>query len=399
MYKDSFVMRTNNAYIVVVFIMLTIIALLVIKPSENAFLLTLIVSLLLLFLYTYNKTVVLGDEIKDIESELNIYKDLLQDKHYCLQLSEDMKIISANKRLCKLLELPKSEVQGKVFFDLFSFKDGQKAQILLNDNLYYHEKILFQRNDQSTQLHIYLYKKVLKHRIFHYVVLKNPREKLKITNKIKEEVLRDDITGLPTRLKLYDDIKNLTQKSIFTRSTMMYLNVDSFDVLNEFFGIDAGNIILKRVSQWLKSNLPTSNATLYKVDFNHFAILIPSYMKTEILEKYLRDIFINLSKEEFEFEESSFNIEITAGAARGREDLVKNAYLALKEAEKLKKSYKIFDKKEKHHERFLHNIKINKMVKKAIVERRVEPFFSAYFQYPHEQNRKIRIAHENKARR
>ncbi len=379
MYKDRLFMRSNSAYMVVLFIVISIVILLMTKPAENALVLALSVAFLIIYLYTYNKIVVLSDEIKDMENELDIYKDLLQDKHYCLQLSDDMRILSANKRLCNLLNLPKKQIQGKVFFDLFSFKDSQKAQILLNDNLYYQEKIYFDQNDQSVELHIHLYKKILKHRVFHYVVLKNPKEKVKITSKIKEEVLRDDITGLPTRLKLFDDIKNLNQKSIFARSTMMYLNVDSFDVLNEFFGIDAGNIILKRVAEWLEANLPDPNAALYKVDFNHFAIFTPAYMRTETLEKYLRDIFINLSKEEFMFEGSSFNIEITAGAARGREDLVKNAYLALKEAEKLKKSYKIFDKKEKHHERFLHNIKINKMVKKAISDRRIEPFFQPIF--------------------
>jgi EAL domain-containing protein (putative c-di-GMP-specific phosphodiesterase class I) len=203
-------------------------------------------------------------------------------------------------------------------------------------------------------------------------------DSLKSDRELKEQFLVDKFTGLATKSKLIDDIEHTPKPKIGTH-TLIYINIESFDEINEYFGIDAGNKILAYVANWLKNELPTSKAKLYKLDLNNFAIFTTQRISIPILDNYLKKISSNIEKEDFTFKGTTLNISFTIGVARCKKDIVKCAYLALKDAQNLKKSYKIYDKHCKHEDRFLKNIKMNQAIKDAITENRVVPFFQPIY--------------------
>ncbi len=209
-----------------------------------------------------------------------------------------------------------------------------------------------------------------------YIVLCNDITKHVFTEReLKNHFLVDSLTHLPTRLKLLDDIKNIREKHHLHFDTLLYIHIDSYEEINEFFGIDIGNTLLKKVSIWLSKNLPTSNSTLYKFEHNNFAIFITDRFGYTSLEKYLKKITTNITKAPIEARNTNFDISFTIGVSRDREDILKHAYLALKEAQRSKKSFKIFNKKFKEEKKFLQNIETNRMIKNAIKKNLIIPFF------------------------
>ncbi len=210
-----------------------------------------------------------------------------------------------------------------------------------------------------------------------FVISHDVTNSLMHDKKLKEQFLVDKLTGLATKTKLLDDVEE--SKYSCTASTLIYINIDSFDEVNEFFGLDAGSKIISHVASWLEDRLPSVDSKLYKLDINNFAILSAKKLTLLNLQEYLKKISIEIEKKNFYFKNTALNISFTLGAAYNKADLVKCTYLALKDAQNLKKPYKIYNKSCNHETRFLENIKMTQIIKDAITENRVIPFFQPIY--------------------
>jgi EAL domain-containing protein (putative c-di-GMP-specific phosphodiesterase class I) len=382
MVKSLRFIRTYKAYFVVLSIAILVIGLFIMESDYEAYMLAGFVTLILTFLYFYNKNGRLAQDVKRREDQLLLYQDLLREDYNYIELDKNLRVVSVNHNVCQMLGITKDDIVGKALSEFVRLEDyASKIISIIEREGQYQSSGFYRLNDKEVAVDVALQKRGLGQSDSYYLILQKRGENSSVANanRFCDHLFKDNITNLPTRLKLFHDIERHREHALFPKSTLIYLTIDNFDALSEFFGIDAGNIILKRIAEWLQEDLPSDRAKLYKIDFNHFAIYVPRFMKKDDLETYLRKLTTSISREEFSFQESIFSIEITAGVARGSENLPKNAYLALKEAQKMQKSFKIFDERDNQHERFLHNIKINKMVKEAIMKQRVEPFFQPIF--------------------
>ncbi len=213
----------------------------------------------------------------------------------------------------------------------------------------------------------------------YFIVCHDVTDSFKSVRELKEQFFVDRFTGLPTKVMLLDDIELSTNKSILNVSSLIYINIDSFDEINEFLGIDAGNTILSYVANWLANELPTKESKLYKLDLSSFAIFTTQRLTLTALDNYLKKISKDIENENFFFKDTALNITFTLGAGRCKKDIVKCTYLALKDAQNLKKSYKIYDKNCQHEDRFIKNIKVTQIIKDAILENRIVPFFQPIY--------------------
>ncbi len=192
---------------------------------------------------------------------------------------------------------------------------------------------------------------------------------------LKNQLFLDQYTHLPTRLQLVDDLKQPIKHKGTHAQTLLYIQIDSYEEINEFFGIDTGHKLLKDIALWLQENVPTKNTKVYKFDHNNFAMHTSSRINLADLETYLRHLNSKISNENFLIRETSHDISLTIGVARGKSNLLKHAYLALKEAQRTNKSYKIFNKNNIQEEKYLQNIETNKNIKQALADDRIVPFF------------------------
>ena len=94
---------------------------------------------------------------------------------------------------------------------------------------------------------------------------------LTLKNELRRNVYIDLNTRLPNRLKLLKDAKKLDSS---IDSTLIIINIDSFQNTNNFYGHNFGDRFLKVIGEWLSNNLPPINATLYKFEADIYAILI-----------------------------------------------------------------------------------------------------------------------------
>ncbi len=212
----------------------------------------------------------------------------------------------------------------------------------------------------------------------YYITFFDVTSSIKTDEELREQYLVDKFTGLSSKSQLLDDASRCI-KSTFNANTLIFIKVDSFDEINEFFGIDAGNKITAYVANWLSDKLPTEQSKLYKLDRDSFAILITTRFSSLTLKNYLKIISNNIKKETFYFQNIALNISFTIGAAKNKDNLVRYTYHTLHDAKNLKQSYKIFNKDSKYEEKFIHNIKMNQTIKDAILENRIEPFFQPIY--------------------
>ncbi len=186
----------------------------------------------------------------------------------------------------------------------------------------------------------------------------------------------DALTKLPTRLKLIHDLKDSAYQRSNHAHTLIYIQIDGYEEINEFFGIDKGYAFLKKMATYLNENLPTKQTSVYKFEHNTFALYSTNRLNLADLEIYLKQLQHQIHKRPISVGDTLHDISFTIGVARGRgEELLKHSYLALKEATRQNKPYVVFNKKHLSEEKFLQNMQKNRDIKEALNEDRIVPFF------------------------
>jgi len=193
--------------------------------------------------------------------------------------------------------------------------------------------------------------------------------------KSKDELLTDYLTTLPNRMKFREDYKKRSTKIINYADTMIYIQLENYEEINEFFGFKTGLKLLKEFSKWIQKNMPSVHSKIYKFEHNSFAIYIPERFTLYELEAYLKSINHKINREFLTIDDTNHDISIRIGVARGKKNLLKNSYIALKEAQRLNKTYEVFNKKSLQKDLFLSNIKKSREIKDALSQDRVIPFF------------------------
>ncbi len=178
--------------------------------------------------------------------------------------------------------------------------------------------------------------------------LKQKYEKSK--NELTDRIYYDKLTSLPTRVKLEEDIERF--------HSLVLLDIVEFSNINNLYGYDFGNDILKCVSEYLKKNYQN----VYRVDSDEFALMF----ENKINDDLLRDIsskIINCYGVEISFVIGASNIK----------NLFITAESALKNALRSNSKYYIYkiDIKEKQKKK----IELLKKLRRALKENKVIPYF------------------------
>ena len=380
MHKYFNLLKDNFAYLSLG-IMLFVVILLLTSTNTNTFAMTLVFVLIALYSLLFVK-------YRNLEQTIlnqNIFNptDNLSNAHTPINTSyatvdESFKIIDFNENFLNELEFKGKTILGKSLFKLLSTKNDD---ILKSMNKYgcFEGVIESSKNDKTRFYSLIIQPSSNKGTKEYSISYNNVTNSMKKSEgELKEKFLIDSFTGLSTKSKLIYDLEQI-KDTHFNTKTLIYINIETFDEINEYFGIDAGNKILSHVANWLNNELPSKKAKLYKLDIGSFAILTTKTLSISDLNDYLKKISQDIEKENFYFNTTALNISITLGAAHCKTDMVKYAYLALKEAQNLKKSYKIYDKNSQHEEQFIKNIKMNQVIKDAIIENRVIPFFQPIY--------------------
>jgi len=106
--------------------------------------------------------------------------------------------------------------------------------------------------------------------------------KLFIKNKEEREqsYYRKSLTNLPSLFALYKEIKETSGREF----NLIVLDVDKFREINQTFGLESGNEIIREIARKLQAILSkNSNLKLYHIDIDKFAVQVPySWTKPQI---------------------------------------------------------------------------------------------------------------------
>ncbi len=182
--------------------------------------------------------------------------------------------------------------------------------------------------------------------------------------------------NFPDRILLLnrlEECKNVKYK------TLILINIDSFEDINDFFGYDFGDETLKKVFYWLKENLPDKESELYKLEADNYAIFTKKYKTRDELAKYLNHISSKIIDMNFVIQDNELDIGFTIGAAMNEENLLKLTHTAYKKSKRNKTQYEIYKRDPQNENPQEKNIRINKIIKKAIQTNSVIPYFQPIY--------------------
>jgi len=106
----------------------------------------------------------------------------------------------------------------------------------------------------------------------------------------------DSLTNLPNRNLLYQQLENaLVNASKRQRAFgILYLDLDSFKVINDNFGHRVGDELIQRVAERIKASIP-SGACLYRLGGDEFVVVLENIRSITELEGIAENIMQNAS--------------------------------------------------------------------------------------------------------
>lgn len=160
----------------------------------------------------------------------------------------------------------------------------------------------------------------------------------------------DHLTGLPNRTRFVNELEaNLTEGG---EGALLSIDIDNFKILNDTFGHNYGDRIIKKISEFLADFVDQQkHLLLARFGGDEFMILAHHIADQNELVQ-LADNLIVLFEQPIQMEEGRIHLNCSIGIARfpldaaNKEDLLKNADTALYHAKAMgKKQYQFYSQK------------------------------------------------------
>ncbi len=209
-----------------------------------------------------------------------------------------------------------------------------------------------------------------------------------ISSRIKKAELAialttDPLTGLPNRARLMETLHHCDHPKL------LLININRFRDINTVYGFDAGDFILRSCAECLNKNITLDIGKVFRFHSDTFAILMePSYTSssTEILVKNLS---LNLVDNPISYNGIDIWLTIAAGYSDTVEETIENGEIALKKAKELKIPFLQFSPAMRMNKEHEENIAWYKIIKDAIKENRVVPFYQVIVNNENGEKRKF----------
>ena len=208
--------------------------------------------------------------------------------------------------------------------------------------------------------------------ITHYVAIKEDITERKLAEKrIYQLAFYDQLTTLPNRQKL---LRDMEQKP---PNACAIFNIDAFRQVNDLFGIEVGDTILKQLGHWF-SELEKS---AYRTGGDEFTLLFyETHITHEWLTKRISMILSFIEDKLFEAGDNiTLQIRMRCGAAFGQEKLFVHADMALDLAKEKTISFYIYEDQHHIQDTYRHNINMATMIRKALINGDIICFYQPIF--------------------
>lgn len=199
---------------------------------------------------------------------------------------------------------------------------------------------------------------------------------------IVNSIYYDSLTNYPNRVALSRDIARSEN------NVLGFFNIDSFKEINDFYGNETGDFILKTVIEFIGNDIEKKNlGRVYKLSGDEFAVLY-SDMEEEKALNMLKQIQKNLEGRTFDHGDYQIELSFTVGASVQKEDIIVKADMALKYAKENKKPFAVYRDISDIRKKYEENIYWTKKLKNALETGAIVPHFQPIVDAKSKEHRK-----------
>jgi len=248
----------------------------------------------------------------------------------------DFRISYQSPSVTGVLERLPEELVGTDFLDLVDEADRDLARARLNESVArpgrpVHAELGL-RSGQISQLHEVTICSLLDDPAVEGVVLnyRDVTERVQFQRQLERQAFEDVLTGLPNRAHLQDAIVRLTDRHHDV--AVLFIDLDTFKVVNDSLGHAAGDLLLQAVAQRLAAGIRTEDL-LARLGGDEFTIVITGERVKSV--RALADRLIQslgepfLLGEQVAFVGASIGIATTQDGERSPGALLRNADTAM----------------------------------------------------------------------
>ena len=274
---------------------------------------------LLVVLYKNRTVVLLNKELLKAKKEIDEQQKMVDKYVLILSIDKNGIITDVNEAFTNAVKYTKDELIGGKFSILMS-KDEEKTSLeemvksLQVDNKWVGELKGLTKIKEVIWMGVYIESKIIDNiHIGYRAVCKNLTDR----KRIEELSVTDKLTGLYNRLKLDEVLTMRIEefKRYKTEFSILLLDIDDFKKINDTYGHDVGDYVLKTVAKTLKENTRTTDV-VGRWGGEEFIIVCENTNLdgSKTLAEHLRDIVYKTN-----FEKVG-NITISLGIAEFKEN-------------------------------------------------------------------------------
>jgi diguanylate cyclase (GGDEF)-like protein/PAS domain S-box-containing protein len=260
---------------------------------------------------------ILAKKLQNDQEKLHLTDSALNNVNEGIIITTaDMEIIYANEAFTRISGFTYEEVKGKPP-EIFQSTGLNHRWSLSEKNGKWEGEVWNKRKDGQTYP-----------ALFNVIPMKNDLGQIKnyiihfkdITDKKKQEdELRyfanfDDLTGLPNRKHIYDRLdiilNNKLENNFF--GSILFLDINYFKIINDVYGHQTGDLLLKAVSERLKENLREDDM-VGRLGGDEFVVILKNTGKDESIQ--ISEKLIETISTPFYINDKKCNIGLSIGIA------------------------------------------------------------------------------------
>lgn len=173
--------------------------------------------------------------------------------------------------------------------------------------------------------------------------------------KIRQQAYKDPLTGLPNRIALYHDVKDLFSGSGKNcRYALLNLDLDDFKYINDSFGHTLGDLLLVDIGRRLKEAF-TENEIVTRFEGDEFIVFIKDFGTLDGLNERIEKA-MGIFSEPFRVMDNNFHVSASCGIsiypehAGSMEEMLKSSDVAMFRAKKDGKNKTVMFEREMNEE-------------------------------------------------
>ena len=212
--------------------------------------------------------------------------------------------------------------------------------------------------------------------IIEYIGIRHDITELERTKEELQKQKIDPATGLLTGIQLEKDLESATQP------VLMYLNIDQFSDINEFYGTKIADNVLMTITSILKQMFSNNICKIYKYHNDEFFLLFDTeQLSLEKIDELMNRVLDHIEEHTKECDgESCVSVNMSGGIAhyahqKRYEKLINFAIIARKTAKKENKKFLTYNDDMNKENDYKNNIEWINKIKSAIQHDKFVPFF------------------------